>query len=231
MWLPRRFLHPSHNILVVSSQRNLFRSAMSLANYQRTRLAWVHKPIANRGGHSKIFCSCGQIWIENCSHPASDRRKTQGNLWITAQIKHWGGLWSFWKPIAGGQERWNFLSRLTIYDDEKLFSEAGSHLKSKSTSPIVFQIHFQNSISLSEIAQTGWHRTLRGRCNYLNIWGQRDRSEMILQSKIQNNSSFRSRKTILTGGCRSENHSPTCHSPVINRSLKLILIWHFPFLM
>ena len=30
---------------------------------------------------------------------------------------------------------------------------------------------------------------------------------MILQSKIQNNSSFRSRKTMLTGGCRSENHS------------------------
>ena len=35
----------------------------------------------------------------------------------------------------------------------------------------------------------------------------------IIQSKIQNNSSFRNRKTILTWGRRSENYSPTCHSP------------------
>ncbi len=39
---------------------------------------------------------------------------------------------------------------------------------------------------------------------------------MILQSKIQNNSSFRNRKTILTGGCLSENHihsSTSCDNP------------------
>ena len=59
---------------------NLFRSAMSFANNQRTRLAWVHKRTANRGGHSERFSSCGQIWIENRRSPAPDRRKTQGNL-------------------------------------------------------------------------------------------------------------------------------------------------------
>ena len=39
----------------------------------------------------------------------------------------------------------------------------------------------------------------------------------ILQSKIQNNSSFRNRKSILKGDCRSENHSPillpSCNNP------------------
>ena len=38
-----------------------------------------------------------------------------------------------------------------------------------------------------------------------------------MQSKIQNNSSFRNRKSILKGDCRSENHSPillpSCNNP------------------
>ena len=78
-------------------------------------------------------------------------------------------------------------------------------------SPLEIQINLAyrllKPIFLSEIAQRVWQRTLRWRCNYLNLCGQRDRSEMILQIEIQNNSSFRNRKTILTEGCRSENHS------------------------
>ena len=71
-----------HNNFVVPSQKNLFMSAMSFANYQRIRLAWVHKPTANRGGHPEILSSCIEIWIENRSSPAPDRRKTQGKLMI-----------------------------------------------------------------------------------------------------------------------------------------------------
>ena len=84
-------------------------------------------------------------------------------------------------------------------DEENWFSEADSPLEIQISLAFYLSKTISKPIPLSEIAQSSWQRTLRGRCNYLNLWGQRDRSEMILQSKIQNNSSFRIRKTILTG--------------------------------
>ena len=73
-----------------------------------------------------------------------------------------------------------FMPRLTTFDDENLFSEAGS--------PLEFQINFAHRLSKSipkpislseiahsswqmtiEIAHSSWQMTLRGRCNYLNL--------------------------------------------------------------
>ena len=166
-----------------------------------------------------------------CLWPKKNEGQTSGKLRFTTQNKHRGGWRSFWKPIAGGLVRSDFYCHYC--------HGWRNIMKKKADSPLEIQINlahrlsnsFSKPILLSEIAHSSWQRTLRGRCNYLNLWGQRDRSEMILQSKIQNNSSFRSRKTMLTGGCRSENHSQSCHSRAINRSLKLIFIWYFPFLM
>ena len=105
-----------------------------------------------------------------------------------------------------------------------------AHLKSKSTSPIVFQIHFQNQFpewnSSEQVAEDGARALQLSQSSR-----QRYRAMAILQSKIQNNSLFRIRKTILTGGCLSENHIHSCQPHAIIRSLKLILIWDFSFLM
>ena len=117
------------------------------------------------------------------------------------------------------------------YDGGNWLHEADSPFEIQITFARYRSKSFLKPITLNGIVQSSWQMTLRWRCNYLNLWGQRDRWKMILQSKIQNNSSFRNRKTILTGGCCSENHSQSCHSPAINPSMKLILIWDFPFLM
>ena len=222
---------PSYDNLVDPAQNNLFRSVTSFANSQRTRLAWVHKSSANRRGHPEILSFCGEIWIENCSHPAPDRRKRKTNLWFTAQNKHWGGLRCFWKSQGRGQERWNFLPRLTIYDDENLFSEADSPLEiqinfAHRLSKIIFKINFPEWICSEKSAEDAPRALQLSQSS--RQWG---RAMAIIQSKIQNDSSSRNRKTILTGDCRSDNHSPSYHSPAINPSLKLILIWNFPFLM
>ena len=94
-----------------------------------------------------------------------------------------------------------FENRLWVgnFDGKNWFSGADSPLEIQINIAHCLSKLISKPIPLSEIAQSSWQRTLRGRCNYLNLWGQRDRSEMILQSKIQNNSSFRIRKTILTG--------------------------------
>ena len=69
-------------------------------------------------------------------------------------------------------------------DEENWFSEADSPLEIQISLAFYLSKTISKPIPLSEIAQSSWQRTLRGRCNYLNLWGQRDRSEMILQSKI-----------------------------------------------
>ena len=131
-----------HDNFVVPSQNNLFRSATSFPNYQRTRLAWVHKPTANCGGHSEMFSLCGQIWIENCSHPASDRRKNvrqtyNSRLWLSIVE----ALGAFEKHLRDGRERWNLCHGLRFLMMKISFPRLAAHLKSKSTSPIVFQIN------------------------------------------------------------------------------------------
>ena len=150
---------------------------------------------------------------------------------FTARNKHWGGWRCFWKLIAGGLVRWKFLPQIMIFDDENKLSEADSPLENQINFAYTLSKLFSKPILLSEISQSSWQMTLRWRCNYLNLWGQRDRWKMILQIKIQNNSSVWIRKTILTGGCLSENHIHSCQPHAIIRSLKLILIWDFPFLM
>ena len=68
-----------------------------------------------------------------------------------------------------------------------------AHVKSKSTSPIVFQKSFSKSISLSEFAQKSRQRMLRGRCNYLNRRGNeagqwrlyRAKFKMILRTETE----------------------------------------------
>ena len=110
--------------------------------------------------------------------------KCKAIFWLRAQIKHWGGWQCFWKPIEGGQVRWNFLPRLTIYDDDNQFSEGDS--------PVEIQINFarhpSKSISklilLSELGRSSWQRTLRGRCKYLNLWGQIGRAAAISKSEF-----------------------------------------------
>ena len=109
------------------------------------------------------------------------------------------------------------------FDRENWFYQTDSQLEIQINLAYPLWKPISKPILLIGFAQSSWQRTLWWRCNYLNLWGQRDRSEMILQSKIQNNSSFRNRKTLLTGACRSKNHSRSCHSRSINRSLKLIL--------
>ena len=162
---------PSYDNLVVLLQKNLFRSATSFANYQRTRLVWVHKPIANGGGHSEIVSSCGGIWVENPSHPTPDRKKCKAIFWLRAQIKHWGGLPSFWKSIAGGLVRPEFYCHY-FHGWQKL-------KRQRADSPFEIQINFAHRLSnsfskpilLSEIAQSSWQRTSRERCYHLNLWG------------------------------------------------------------
>ena len=157
--------------------------------------------------------------------------KCKANLWFTARNKHWGGWRCFWKLIAGGLVRWKFLPQIMIFDDENKLSEADSPLENQINFAYTLSNSFSKPILLSEIARSSSQRTPLWTLQLSQSSRQRHRAMAILQSKIQNNSSFRNRKTILTGGCCSENHSQSCHSPAINPSMKLILIWDFPFLM
>ena len=152
---------PFYDNIVVQYLKTIFGKAKSIVNFQDRRLAWVNNPTANRGGHPEIISSCGEIWFENRSHPASDRRKMKGKLRFTTQNKHRGGWRSFWKPIVGRH-----------FDGKNWFSEADS--------PLEIQINFarchwksiSKPISLNEKAHGSWQRTLRGRCNLFNHWGK-----------------------------------------------------------
>ena len=64
--------------------------------------------------------------------------------------------------------RWKFLPQLMIFDDENKFSEADSPLENQINFAYPLLISVSKSISLSEFAQRGWQRMLRGRCNYVN---------------------------------------------------------------
>ena len=151
----------SHDNFVVPSQKNLFRSATFLANNQRTRLAWVHKPTANRGGHPEIFSSCGQIWIENCNHPAPDRKNARQS-----------SDWRFKLSIEEADGA--FENRLWVgnFDGKNWFSEADSSLENQINLARCRLISISKPISLSEIARSSWQMTLWGRCNYLNRRGK-----------------------------------------------------------
>ena len=83
-----------------------------------------------------------------------EKRKATFDSRLRLSIEEVGGAFEnrLWVGILMGKT-----------DSQRLIA----HLKSKSTSPIVFQIHFQKPITLSEIARSSWQRTLRGRCNYL----------------------------------------------------------------
>ena len=70
--------------------------------------------------------------------------KRKANLWFMAQIKHWGGWWSFWKPIAGG-----------------LFN--GGNCFSQSDSPLEIQINFAYRLlnSFSKTNYPEWNSSER----------------------------------------------------------------------
>ena len=90
----------------------------------------------------------------------------------TALIKRCWGFRSFWKALAGWQERWTFLPQLTIYDDENWFSEADSSVEIQNNLAHCLWKSIPKPISLSEIARSSWQMTLWGRCNYLNRRGK-----------------------------------------------------------
>ena len=52
------------------------------------------------------------------------------------------------------------------------FLRLTAHLKIKSTSPILFQIHFQNQFSWVKLLEAVRRERLYGRCNYLNRRGK-----------------------------------------------------------
>ena len=62
-----------------------------------------------------------------------------------------------------------FMPRLTTFDDENLFSEAGSPLEIQINFTHRLSNSFSKPIFLIEIAHSCWQMTLRGRCNYLNL--------------------------------------------------------------
>ena len=74
-----------------------------------------------------------------------------------------------------------------------------AHVKFKSTSPIVFQKPISKPNFLSEIAQSRWQKTVRGRCNYLNRRGKDTGQWRFCRSKFKIILRFRNEKTILTG--------------------------------
>ena len=144
--------------------------------------------------------------------------KRKANLWFTAQNKHWGGLRCFWKSQGRGQEQWIFLPRLTIYDDENWFSEAGSPLEIQINFADRLSKSFSKLILLSEIAQRSWRWTLRGRCYHLNRRGKE--AEQIFKNN-----------TVLVINCSGIIHTSeiifhfNCDMIVSDRAGKSFLFW------
>ena len=98
------------------------------------------------------------------------------------------------------------------------------HLKSKSTSLIVFQKSISKPILLSEIAHSSWQRTFRGRCNFL-----------IFEVKRQGSSVFAGRFfkkiTVLVINCSGNIHTSeiifhfNCDIMVVDRLGKSFQYW------
>ena len=99
-----------------------------------------------------------------------EKRKT--NFWLRTQIKHWGGCRSLWKPVAGGQERWIFRCYYCHVLWNSMRKMAGSPLEIQINLAYRFPKSIPTLNSLSEIAQSRWQKTVRGRCNYLNRRGK-----------------------------------------------------------
>ena len=102
--------------------------------------------------------------------------KRKAIFWPTAQIKHWWGCRCFWKAFVGGQERWIFRCHYCHGWRNYMRKMAGSPLEIQINLAYRFPKSIPTLNSLSEIAWSSWQRTLRGRCNYLNLWGKRGRS-------------------------------------------------------
>ena len=152
----------SHDNLVVQKLKSIFVRPKSVVEFQDRRLAWEHKLIVNCGGHSEItsfhlraeakmeavFAFANWIfqiiipfmwWDLNWKSlfPCSWQKKNEGqtyDLRLRLSIKKACGAFE-------NQLREN------SFDGGIDFLRQIAHLKSKSTSPIVFQIHFQNEFS------------------------------------------------------------------------------------
>ena len=184
----------SHDNLVVQYLKSIFGEAKSIVNFQDRRLAWANKSrnllsIFKTGGllepinpsptvedTPKFFPHVVRFELKIAVNLLLTEEKRKANLWLRTQIKHWGGCRSLWKPIEGG---------LVQSDYYCYYCNGWRNLMRKTAdSPFEIQINLaycllkSNSkpISLSEIAWSSWQRTLRGRCNYLNLWGKRGRS-------------------------------------------------------
>ena len=164
---------PSYDNLVIPYLKSIFGGAKSVVIFQDMRLAWVHKPTANRVGHSEIFSSCGQIWIENRSQPTPDRRKTQGKLMTGGyRLSIEETCVAIEIRLREGRSDQFFIVTTAMANEIWWGKWLVAHLKSKSTSPIVFQIHFQNQFPWVKLLGAVGRERLYGRCNYLNRRGK-----------------------------------------------------------
>ena len=222
---------PFDDNLVELRLKIIFKRAKTFGIFQRMVLAWANNLVAKGEDTPKYFPHAVRFELKIAVPLLLTEEKRKAIFWPTAQIKHWWGCRCFWKAFVGGQERWIFRCHYCHGWRNYMRKMAGSPLEIQINLAYRFPKSIPTLNSLSEIAWSSWQRTLLWTLQLSQSLRKRGRAMAILQSKILNNSSFRNRKTILTGGCCSENHSRSCHSLAINPSLKLILIWDFPLLL
>ena len=172
---------PFDDNLVELRLKIIFKRAKTFGIFQRMVLAWANNLVAKGEDTPKYFPHAVRFELKIAVPLLLTEEKRKAIFWPTAQIKHWWGCRCFWKAFVGGQERWIFRCHY-CHGWRNLF-------RKMADSPLEIQINLARchwkSISkpnfLSEIAHSSWQRTLRGRCNYLNLWGQRGRAVAILQ--------------------------------------------------
>ena len=165
---------PSYDNCVELRLKIIFKRAKTFEIFQRMVLAWANNLVAKGEDTPKYFPHAVRFELKIAVPLLLTEEKCKANFYLAAQIKRWGGLWSFWKPFEGGKERWR-----------NWFSQADSPFEIQINIAYRLSNSFSKPIFLIEIAHSSWQMTLRGRCNYLNLWGPRGRQQRFCRAKFK----------------------------------------------
>ena len=134
----------------------IFKRAKTFAIFQRMVLAWANNLVAKGEDTPKYFPHAVRFELKLTAALLLTEEKSKATLWFTAQIKHWWGCRSLWKPIEGG---------LVQSDYYCYYCNGWRNLMRKTADSLVeIQINFaychsksiSKPISLSEIAWSSW---------------------------------------------------------------------------
>ena len=138
---------PAHDNHVVQYLKSFFGEAKSIVNFQDRRLAWANKSIANCGGHPKSFLYMVRFELKIAVTLLLTEEKRKATFDSRHRLSIEEACGSFEKHLREGRSDGIFCHALRFMMMKIFFLRLVADLKSKSTSPIVLQIHFQNQFS------------------------------------------------------------------------------------